>query len=76
MQITSTLLKDPRVQSCGAVSVYLPMKDEVQTLDLIKVLFEMDKKIYVPYIAGKRNEDMCMLQIERLVYCSIGCCGF
>lgn len=50
--------------NCNAISVYLAMPKEVQTLNLIKKLLQFDKKIYIPTIIGKNAQDMVMLPVN------------
>uniref|UniRef100_A0A7S4C4I1 5-formyltetrahydrofolate cyclo-ligase n=1 Tax=Chrysotila carterae TaxID=13221 RepID=A0A7S4C4I1_CHRCT len=55
------------VSSCTAASVYLAMPSgECQTLDIIRHLFEQDKKVFVPRIAGRGREQMQMIQMQSM----------
>jgi 5-formyltetrahydrofolate cyclo-ligase len=54
----------PEFQHAHGVSIYLSMKGEIHTYDIIKSLIEThSKQIYIPKIIGKAAKDMIMLPL-------------
>ena len=50
------------IQSTG-VSIFLSMNGEVQTTGIIAHAFEINKKVAIPKILGKKSEDMFMFEL-------------
>lgn len=58
--IVKKLFKMPEYQTCKRVSLYLHMKEEVYTTDILKNLLQSDKKCFIPHYVGPA---MTMVQL-------------
>lgn len=54
-QIFTRLCKEISFQKANNVFAYAAMTDEVQTLAILKMMLEADKKVFLPHIMGKRS---------------------
>ena len=46
-----------------AISVFLSMPNEIQTLDILENAFSSNKRVYIPKIIGPNPRDMVMVEI-------------
>ena len=45
-------------QTSVAISIYLSMPKEIQTMTLLQKSFELNKRVFIPKIIGPNPEDM------------------
>ena len=50
--------------SAASISIYLSMRKEIQTNELIQHSFEVGKKVFIPKIIGSNPEDMIMIELK------------
>nr|ACO11718.1 5-formyltetrahydrofolate cyclo-ligase [Caligus rogercresseyi] len=62
-RICRALLKEPLYVSARSISVYLNMKDEVGTMDIVKDAFRSNKKVYIPQYFTKPEASMNMVEL-------------
>lgn len=56
----------PEFRRAAAVSVYLHMPKEADTIALLEAAFAANKTVYVPKITGKQADEMCMVKAQSL----------
>lgn len=59
------LFKDPKYVSCTRIAVFLSMKDEVCTKEIIKDVFKQGKSCFIPRYETNSNH-MDMLKLNSL----------
>ncbi|XP_043269786.1 5-formyltetrahydrofolate cyclo-ligase [Venturia canescens] len=63
IQVVQKLLALPQYKESKRISVYLSTKDEIDTLPILKDIFENKKEAFVPRYEGKK---MCMVKLDSL----------
>lgn len=61
--VAKTLFQNPKYMECQRVSVYLSMKNEIQTPMILKHALENNKSVYIPKYVGN---DMEMVKIASM----------
>lgn len=54
----------PQFAKSERISVYLSMDNEVDTVPILKHLFETNKKVFVPRYSGKQMDMVKLLSME------------
>ncbi|CAL7940601.1 unnamed protein product [Xylocopa violacea] len=64
MKVFKKLCSLPQFQESKRVSVYLSTKDEIDTTQILRYMFEKGKEVFVPRYNGKRMEMVKLLSME------------
>jgi 5-formyltetrahydrofolate cyclo-ligase len=62
--ITALLQQLPQFIESHNISIFLSMKNEVQTEQLIKVSLQQEKTVFIPKVFGKNAQDMTMVPVS------------
>lgn len=67
--VVSTVLRTSQFKKARSVALYMSMQTEVQTLDLIRFCFEMNKEVYLPrcntiFLEGRKRNLLSLLKIR------------
>ena len=65
-QITRRLISHPSYLLAKTVCIYLSMTREVQTWDILKSAFSMNKRVIVPKVVGPQSWDLLLLEVKSL----------
>jgi 5-formyltetrahydrofolate cyclo-ligase len=64
--ISRNVLELLEYKNCKSISVFLSMKHEVNTAEIINASFVDSKKLYIPKIIGSNAPDMIMFPLENI----------
>lgn len=70
--IFTKLLNSYLYKKADSIFIYVSVKDEVDTLEIIKKSLELGKKIYVPYISNRENFEMRPVRIYDIDNLELG----
>lgn len=67
--VVSSVLRTTQFEKSKSVALYMSMQTEVQTLDLIRSCFDMNKEVYLPrcntiFLEGRKRNFLSMLKIK------------
>lgn len=63
-KVTEKLLNLEEIKNSDYVSIYIPKKFEIDSLNLLKVLLDLNKNILVPKVIGHNPSDMLMIKLN------------
>lgn len=64
MFLCEQLCSLPEIQNSKRISLYLSTKDEIDTIQILKYIFETQKEVFVPRYKGKVMEMVKLFSME------------